>query len=241
MRVARPTIELPLDELLNAEMEEEEHDHDAGMLGLYHSSNEESDSASASGSGSGRDEEVAARMGTWSSLGMGTGMEMGVGWDEIMRGAQAGFGPFYNEWVVVVPAYIFLTSPLFFFLCSPTTTATGAPANAGYEPLTLDPHAAFGFHHKRANNEKANSTTTPTLSPNAYFLQELDEVCGFFGLSFFCSVFFLFCRYISSDIIFGTYIPISSSVCPFVLRVCFLVSFFILRYMSLFSPFNAFT
>ncbi|KAJ7873480.1 hypothetical protein B0H14DRAFT_2344147 [Mycena olivaceomarginata] len=57
MRVARPTIELPLDELLNAEMEEEEHDHDAGMLGLHHSSNEESDSASASGSGSGRDEE----------------------------------------------------------------------------------------------------------------------------------------------------------------------------------------
>jgi hypothetical protein len=41
-------------------------------------------------------------------------MEMGVGWDEIMRGAQAGFGPFYNEWVVVVPAYSFLTSPFFF-------------------------------------------------------------------------------------------------------------------------------
>ncbi|KAJ7851806.1 hypothetical protein B0H14DRAFT_3085752 [Mycena olivaceomarginata] len=104
MRVARPTIELPLDELLNAEMEEEEHDHDAGMLGLHQSSNEESDSASASGSGSGRDEEVAARMGTWSSLGMGTGMEMGVGWDEIMRGAQAGFGPFYNEWGMRPPA-----------------------------------------------------------------------------------------------------------------------------------------
>jgi hypothetical protein len=88
-------------------------------------------------------------------------MEMGVGWDEIMRGAQAGFGPFYNEWVVVVPAHTFLLniSP-FFSLCSPTTTATGVPANAGYEPLTLDPHAAFGFHHKLANNEKANSTVS---------------------------------------------------------------------------------
>jgi hypothetical protein len=66
--------------------------------------------------------------------------------------------------------------------------------NAFDAPLTLDPHAAFAHHFHNANGNSGNGNgkhdagtptpgglPSPRLSPNAYFLPELEamEVCTF--------------------------------------------------------------
>ncbi|KAF7343920.1 hypothetical protein MVEN_01680700 [Mycena venus] len=174
MRIARPTIELPLDELLNAEMEDDEFSANLGM-GSEGDGSSEAGSGSGSGSGSGDIEGVKG------------GDETQWTWDEIMRGASN----------MHVGMNLFDGSGFYGPTNAPTTTTTNGSnnvspsvSNNAYDnsaPLTLDPHAAFAHHFhnagKHANNADVATPTTsgdgrlpsPHLSPNAYFLQELDE------------------------------------------------------------------
>jgi hypothetical protein len=91
MRIARPTIELPLDELLNAEADGEEMGMGMIEMGMDMMGEEEAQSSEQeqeASSESGDNEGMAAK----ADVGVST-MNIGedwAGWDEIMRGANMG-------------------------------------------------------------------------------------------------------------------------------------------------------
>ncbi|KAJ6554287.1 hypothetical protein B0H19DRAFT_144388 [Mycena capillaripes] len=167
MRIARPTIELPLDELLNADVDSEEGGFvDEGGMGMGADFMGDASESEVGSGGSGEASE--AGVGANDDVGMGVGGgEEWAGWDEIMRNAGVGGFEYYG----------------------PQNLNNGPAYDA---PLTLDPHAAFAHHahhfHSSLNNNNnngKNDAATPTasgggppsphLSPNAYFLPELEE------------------------------------------------------------------
>ncbi|KAF7373864.1 hypothetical protein MSAN_00598400 [Mycena sanguinolenta] len=189
MRIARPTIELPLDELLNAEMEDEFGDYMEGV--------EDDDSQSSSGNSVDNSSGFSSSAAGASSVSAGPNASNAedhwmVGLYDIMHGAgtggmQGNVGGGMSAGMGGFDVY--------------------AQEHAGQTgtfdvPLTLDPHAAFAhhFHNQHqpngpngsgaARSANPNSTSSqsaahpgdastpvagPHLSPNAYFLHELDE------------------------------------------------------------------
>ncbi|KAF7297407.1 hypothetical protein MIND_00974300 [Mycena indigotica] len=136
MRISRPTIELPLDELLNADVDASDIEHEQDSSTNDEATNYNSDVPSVH------------PVQSWS-------------WDELMRGGTFdpanGFG---------------LTFPMF--------GPSPGPNDPSPLPLTLDPHAAFGPQPKHESLSAATPThssalRSPHLSPNAYFMSELED------------------------------------------------------------------
>ncbi|KAJ7222734.1 hypothetical protein B0H12DRAFT_1224108 [Mycena haematopus] len=163
MRIARPTIELPLDELPNAEMDGE---GEGGYLGMDMEMEEDMD-GDGDGEGEGEGEEyvqLLRREGSEASTSSGSNANanthrnsnsnsnasanhageeneneswMEMGWDELVRGGGGGGGGHGN--MVGVGMGIGMGG----FDMYHHETHTGPDL-----PLTLDPHAAFAHHNQ---------------------------------------------------------------------------------------------
>ncbi|KAJ7257511.1 hypothetical protein B0H12DRAFT_1218416 [Mycena haematopus] len=200
MRIARPTIELPLDELLNAEMDGEgeeyideymeediEGDGDGEDYVLQQEGEGEGEEGSESSGSAHRNSNSNNASGNGGGGGGGGGgaeegeswMEMG--WDELIRGGPVGGGAGGGHGNI--------------------GGMGGGMGMGGFDvyhqesrpafdvPLTLDPHAAFAHHFHNQNQHHPHGHGTkhgsgagqgeggvgPQLSPNVYFLEELEE------------------------------------------------------------------